>query len=87
MRQHHRQAYGTLRPNDVLHPGEPLAQHGVIQKQDRAERLVLRRRAHSAGGEVREKCRHLRRAHLEGMAHGVEHDEAPNPRHIRLLRS
>jgi hypothetical protein len=46
--EHGRNAHGPLRPNEARAQAERPAQHGIVQEQQRRERLVLRRAAHAA---------------------------------------
>jgi hypothetical protein len=74
------------RPHDILEPRLILMQDVAVEKQQRAQRLVLRRRRHpSFDGERAEKLRDLRRPHFDGMALAVKQDVSADPRDVGLL--
>src|ERR1700730_3083831 len=74
------------RAHDAIEPRELHLQHVLVEEQEGAQRLILRR-----GGDLpidrqgREELRHLGCAHLRGMPFVVEEDEAPDPGDVRLL--
>ena len=72
----------------VVQPSELDLQHLAVQEQDRAQRLVLRRRAdvpfHRQVGEERGD---LRFPELARVAYAVKADETADPCHVRLLRT
>jgi len=58
----------------------------ATQEQQRAERLVLRRRGYLPfDGERAKELRDLRRSHLGRVALAMKHDEAANPTDVRLF--
>jgi len=66
----------TLRAHDVLQPWPPDLQNGVVKEQDRAERLVLRRRRYAPlNGEIREESLDLRSTQAAGMLTLMKPDE------------
>jgi hypothetical protein len=85
--QHNRQTLRTLGADHLLQPAEVQAEHVAVQKDQRTERLILRRGAYlSVHCQFREKLRDLVRTHLLGMALPVEQDKPLNPTDIRLFR-
>src|SRR6266536_4560161 len=74
------------RAHDAIEPREIHLQHVLVEEQEGAQRLILRR-----GGDLpidrqgREELRNLDCAHLSGMPFVVEEDEAPDPGDVRLL--
>lgn len=72
--------------HQAVEPFELDPQHLAVEKQDRAQGLVLGRRADvPLDGEMREKGGGLRLGQLPGMAHPVEPDVAADPSDVRLL--
>src|SRR5262245_866562 len=77
---------GSPRSNHILQPRQILMKDMAIEKQQGAQRLVLRRcRYLSLDGERAEKLRDLRRPHLGGMALAVKQDVAADPRDVGFL--
>src|SRR4029079_14975055 len=75
-----RQALGPLGADDVLEPRELPIEHAAVQKQQRGERLVLRRRAHPAFcREGAQEALDVRFSELGGVTLLVKEDEATNP--------
>jgi hypothetical protein len=76
----------TLRTHDVLQPRQLALQNGLVEEQDRAERLVLRRGRYAPlNREMREEAFDLGLAEAAGMLALVKSDEAPGPVEVRLL--
>jgi hypothetical protein len=84
-REYDGQSRRTLGSDQLGHPGQALTDDDVIEKQDRAQRLVLRRCAHTLVRQARKERRHLRLAQLTGMPLPVKDDEPPDPVDIRVL--
>ncbi len=81
--KHHRQTLRPFRPRHVVQPGQIDTQHLAIQKQQRRQRLILRRRRHLAlDRKMRQKRLHLRRPQVPGMAFAVKKNETTGPLHI-----
>ena len=77
---------GTPGGRDVIDPTDSCAKHFSIEKQERAQRLILRRgRDLPLYREPGDKRAHLVLAHLGRVALAVEQDVAPNPGDVRLL--
>lgn len=77
---------GPLGPADVAEPGQLDAEHFPVEKQQRRQRLVVRRRGDVAlVRQMIEECDHLFAGHLAGVTHGMEADETARPLHLRLL--
>ena len=86
--EHNRQPRRTRRPLHAVEPRKLAPQHLAVEKQNRGQRLVLRRRSDLAvRGKMIEKRRHFRFAEHLGMALAIEEDEAPDPVHVGLLRA
>ena len=67
---------GSLRVDEVVQPREGLAEHLFVEEQQGAQGLVLGGGGHLAiDGQGRQEPRHLRLAHLGGMALVVKEDE------------
>ncbi len=76
----------ALGVDKVVQPGDLLLKNLAVEKEERAERLVLRRcRDASLDGQGRQETCDLCRPHVRGMALAVKEDVAANPRDIRLL--
>ena len=85
-REHDRQARRGLRRLDAFQPGQLDREDFPVQEQQRAARLILRRRGDMARDrEIGEKRLDFRRAHRRRMALAVKMDVASNPVDIRLL--
>src|SRR5258708_4059168 len=85
-RQHHRQARRTRGAMQPVEPCELAAEHLLVQKQERRERLILRRCGDLAlRREMIQKRRHLRLAQCRRMALLRKINEALDPVHVRLL--
>ena len=85
-RKHRRQSRGSLRPHDTIEPAHVLAQHLAMQKQQRALRLILRRRSDvQVYSEVRQELLYLIARQFRRMAIAVESNEAFDPVNIRLF--
>src|SRR5260370_1884913 len=81
-------ALRLFRPFDIVNTTHLLFEDLLVKKQDRTESLVLRRcRYITNPGQVGEKLRDLRRAHLVGMTQLMETDKALDPVAIRAFRS
>src|SRR5258708_89680 len=79
-----RQTLRALGPDDVLELRERQFQDVSVKKEQRGERLVLRRGAHARlYGEARKEGVDLGLAHLPGMALAVEQYEAADPADVR----
>ena len=84
--QHHRHPDRQARPRHRVEPAEFDAEHVLVQKQQGAERLILRGGTQAAlDREPGQKRRHFRGAHLGRVRLSMEHDVAANPVDIRLL--
>jgi hypothetical protein len=72
LRQHHRQAKRAFRAHQIVEPGKIALEHAPVQKQDRRERLILRRRGNVPfRSEPAEKRGHLARPSLpDGACRG-----------------
>jgi hypothetical protein len=85
-RQHHRQPPGPPRPLAQRNLRQRPPKHLLVQEQQRAQRLVLRRgRDVPAIRQMLEKPRHLGLPHLHRVPLPVEQDVPPDPPDIRLL--
>jgi hypothetical protein len=85
-RQHDGQPHRRLSPRHLRDRADLLSQDFAIQKEHRAQRLVLRRRAHLAHRrKPREKCTDLANAHVLRMPLLVKQDEPPDPRDVDLF--
>jgi hypothetical protein len=72
--------------HEVVQPRNLLLKDRAVKKEERAERLVLRRCGDlSVDGQRRQEARDLCRTHGGGMALSVEEDVAADPRDVRLL--
>ncbi len=86
-REYHREAVGLLGSHQIGDPGDLLAQDFTVEKQQRRERLVLGRCAHSAmDGETGQKRGHLAAAHLGRMPYAMKTHVALDPAGVGLLR-
>jgi hypothetical protein len=86
-RQYDRETRRPLGPNHIIQPAEVLVKDVAAQKDQRTERLILRRGAHlPVHGQRREKPRNLVLAYLQGMALAMEQDQPLDPADIRFLR-
>ena len=71
--------------NDLVDGAELLVKHFRIQKEQRRERLILRRCTHGLlRSQTREECSHFGSAHLSGMPSVVKDDESTHPRRVGL---
>jgi hypothetical protein len=71
---------GPLGAHHAIQPRQIDLQHLAVKKQQRGQRLVLRRGRHTTdGGEMRQECFDLRAAHLSRMFLAVKENEAANP--------
>jgi hypothetical protein len=78
-------AAGTFEVDEL---GYAQAEDPVVEEDERAEGLVLRGGGDvTLDGEVVEEGRHLRRAHVRGVAAAMEGDEGPDPLDVRFLRT
>jgi hypothetical protein len=83
--QDHGQSPRSLGADYVAEDSDLLSEH-LVQEDQRAERLVLRRRADvPAHGQVRQEGLDLFRAQLGRMAQLVEEDLLPYPLHVSLF--
>ena len=83
-----RQSHRPLRPHEIAEPGQIPAEHVLVEKEQRRERLVLRGRRHlPVTREVVQKRRYLLGAELSGMALAGEIDKALDPMDVRFLRA
>jgi len=65
-----------------------LFEHLAIEKQERAQCLILRGCSGVlVGHEITQKSAHLLGAHFFGVTFPMEQDEALNPVHVYLFRS
>jgi hypothetical protein len=72
--------------HDAIQPREIDFQHPAIEKQQRAQGLVLSgARDLPLDRQRREEARHLGRSHLGGMALTMEQDESADPADVGLL--
>jgi hypothetical protein len=86
-RQYDWETLRPLGPHHFIQPAELLVKDVAVQKDQRTERLMLRRGAHlPVHGQRREKPRHLVLAHLQGMALPMDLDKPRDPADIRFLR-
>ena len=84
--EHHRDPPRGLGAHDVVHPRQFLAQHLLVEEEQRAQGLVLRRRGHVAlDGQRAEEPGDLGGTHPGRMPLVVEQDEAPDPADVGLL--
>jgi hypothetical protein len=84
--EHVGQVIGTPRAVESVERGHLDLEHLAVEEDQRAERLVLRRRrGPAAGGEVVEERRDFRGAHLTGMSSLVKADELAHPVEVGLL--
>src|SRR5437763_4124295 len=84
--QHHRQPRRLARPQRAVEPPQLFLEKLLIQKQQRAEGLVLRRRRYfPLYCQVTEKLNDLFFAELARMPFTMKQNETANPIHIRLL--
>ena len=80
------QAPRRLRPHDAIEPCKINRENLAIAEEQRALRLVLRRRRHiEIDGEVREKPLDVTGTEANGMATAVETDIPSNPVDVGLL--
>src|SRR5258705_9287133 len=84
-REHHGQSRGALRAHQLGHPLHAPAEDDFIEEQDGAESLILGGGADATGGQLRQKGRDLRFAHLLRMARATRYDKAPYPCEVRLF--
>jgi hypothetical protein len=85
-RQHRRQPRRLLRPLDPVQPRQRHFQHFAVEKQDRRQGQVLRRRRHVAiHREAGQKRLDLRRAHVLRVPLVIEQNKAFNPVRIGFL--
>src|SRR5690606_37234767 len=71
---------------DIVEPRKLDAEHLLVEEQERALRLVLRRRGHAPlDRQRRQEGLDLACTESGRMAFAVEHDEAPDPVAVRLL--
>ena len=85
-RENHGKSRRLLRAHDALHPAQLLPEHFLVQKQHRAQGLILRRRRHVARHrKMRQKRLDLQLAHFGGVPLAVEENKAPNPAGVCLL--
>ena len=86
VREHDRQPPRRLRPADPGEPRQIEAEHLLVEKHDRRQRLAVgRHRDAPLGREPRQERLDLGRAHLRRVAHVVKTHERPHPMHIGLL--
>jgi hypothetical protein len=84
--QHHRQAARLLRLLHIVQPRQLAAQHILVEKEQGAARLILRRCRHvSLNRQMRQKRLDLHRPHLGRMPLAVKKNEAPYPLDIGIL--
>jgi hypothetical protein len=84
--EHDAQGQALRGTRHALDPLELASEDGAIQKQDRVQGLVVRRRRHLAGtGQRREERGDLGFRHVVRVALAVEEDEAATPCDVRLL--
>jgi hypothetical protein len=84
--EHDRQLVRHPCPRHMLDRPDVKAEYRFVQKQHRAQRLILRRRADLfVDGEPREKRDKLGRAHRRRVLLLMKEDVPPNPVDVRLL--
>lgn len=75
----------ALGAHEPVQPGDLEAEHLAVEKQQRAQRLVLGGSRHLAvDGERGEEARELGRSHLGGVTLAVEQDVATDPGDVRV---
>jgi hypothetical protein len=85
-RQHHRQARRPVRPADRIHPRKVLAEHLLVQKQQRRQGLPMRGHRHlPVGREPGKKSLDLALAHVARVAQAVEAHKRAHPMDVGLL--
>jgi hypothetical protein len=86
--EHHRDPLPVPGAHDVVEPGQRLPEDVAIEKQQRAQGLVLRRGGHVAlDGPRAQEPRDLGGPHVGRVALVVEEDVAPDPADVGLLRA
>ena len=71
--EYHRHVLRPLRAHHAVHPRQIGLQHLAVEKQQRGQRLVLRRGRHLSNcGEIGQESFNLRAAYLARMLLGVE---------------
>ena len=84
--QDHRHPGRALRPLHVIEPLELAPEHLLVQEENSAQGLILRRGGHlSLDGEMGEKALHLELAHGGGMTLAMKQDVAFDPIDVGLL--
>src|SRR5262249_29096682 len=84
--KHHRQPRRLGRPQSAIEPSQFFAKKLLIQKQQRAEGLVLRRSRYiPLYRQITEKLGNLLFSELARMPFAMKENEAANPIHIGLL--
>ena len=84
--ENNRDAQRRFRPFNVVEPREVCAQHLLVEEEQRALRLILRRwRDTPIDCERCQECLDLRRPQRRWMTLAMEEDEASNPVAISLL--
>src|SRR5262245_24907984 len=85
--QHDGQVLRTLHIDEVIEPRELLAKDLAVEKQERAQGLILRRCRHLAfDSQGIQEAGDFRSRHFGGMALAVEEEVAADPRNVGLLR-
>jgi hypothetical protein len=85
-RQYHRQAYRALRAHEIVEPAQFPTEDLLVEKKQRSERLVLRRRRNVAlRRQMTEKRGHLGLSEARGMAPAAPVDEALDPVYVGFL--
>ena len=85
-RQYDRETWRPLGPNHIIQPAEVLSKDVAVQKDQRTERLILRRGAHLLMDcEPRQERRDLCCRDRGWVNRIVKEDEPPDPTDVRLL--
>jgi hypothetical protein len=88
LRQHDRQPSAIVATGDATNVGDRLSKNVPIQEEDGAERLILRRRAHSTvHRKVLEEAGYVTLTQLRRVAPVMKYDKATYPIDVRRLRA
>ena len=84
--KHRRASYRGLGVHEPVEPWKGRGKNFLVKKQQRSQRLVLRRRGDVArGSKIGQERRYLRRSQLTRVAFSREKYEALDPMEIRLF--
>ena len=84
--QDHRQALWLFRARDVIHPRQFLMQHLTVEKQQRTQCLLLRRRRHVLiHGQMGQKRLYLQRTYVIWMLFVMKEDKTLKPINVGPL--